>query len=147
MPVETHYVDMGQGAYKHAYGVLTSTDLLVTGLIQSQDVENTRKLKYMLYDFTDVTEVHVGHDAVAQLVELNRKTAVYSPGVWAAAAAPNPLLFGLARNWQTLTADFGWRSQIFHNREDAISWLRKMLASESFTSPFLDEFPALKPQS
>src|SRR5580692_7548926 len=101
MPVETHYVDMGKGAYKHAYGVLTSTDLLVTGLIQSQDVENTRQLKYIFYDFTEVTEVRVGHDAVAQLVELNRKTASHSPGSFAVVVAPNPLLFGLARNWQT----------------------------------------------
>jgi len=105
MPVETHYVDTGKGAYKHAYGVLTSTDLLVTGLIQSQDVENTSKLKFIFYDFTDVTDVRVGHEVIAQLVELNRKTAVYSPGVFAAVAAPNPLLFGLARSWQTMTMD------------------------------------------
>ncbi|HEX4141599.1 MAG TPA: hypothetical protein VHY09_14720 [Candidatus Methylacidiphilales bacterium] len=145
MPVETHYVDWGKGAYKHAYGVLTSTDLLVTGLIQSQDVEKTRQLRYIFYDFTDVTEVRAGRDVVAQLVELNRKTASYSPGIWAAVAAPNPLLFGLARNWQTLTADFGWRSQIFHCREDALAWLSHALGTENMTSAFLDEFPHLKP--
>jgi len=145
MPVETHYVDLGRGAYKHAYGVLTSTDILVTGLIQSQDVENTRQLKYMFYDFTDVTEVRVGHDVVAQLVELNRKTASHAPGIFAAVAAPNPLLYGLARTWQTLTTDFGWKTQIFHNREDALAWLCKALSTANMTSTFLDEFPHLKP--
>ena len=146
MPVETHYVDMGRGAYKHAYGTLTSTDLLVAGLLQSQDVENTRKLKYILYDFTDVTEVRVTREAIAQLAEWNRKTASHSPGTLAAVAAPNPLLFGLARNWQTLTADIGWRSSIFHNRTEAIGWLRLELGRESISSPFLNEFPELKPQ-
>jgi len=147
MPVETHYVDMGKGAYKHAYGVLTSTDILVTGLLQSQDVENTRQLKYLLYDFTDVTEVRVGHEVVSQLVELNRKTASHSQGTFAAVVAPNPLLFGLARSWQTLVADFGWITQVFHQREEALDWLRKQLSAEGTTSPFLDEFPVLKPAS
>jgi hypothetical protein len=145
MPVQTHYVDMGKGAYKHAYGVLTSTDLLVTGLIQSQDVENTQPLKYILYDFTDVTGVHVGHDVIAPLVELNRRTAAFSQGCLGAIVAPNELIFGMARNWQTLTAAFGWKSQVFHQRDEAISWLRKNLSQQNITSPFLDEFPALTP--
>jgi hypothetical protein len=147
MPVETHYVDLGRGAYKHAYGVVTSTDLLITGLIQSQDVENTRKLSYMLYDFTDVVEVRIGREVLPQLVELNRKTAENSQGVVAAIAAPNELIFGMARNWQTMTAGFGWKSQVFHHREEAIAWLRKTLSLQNFISPFLDEFPVLKPQT
>ena len=147
MPVETHYVDLGQGAYKHAYGVVTSTDLLVTGLIQAQDVENTRKLRYMLYDFTDVVETRMGREVVGELVELNRKTAAHSKGVLAAIVAPDELIFGMARNWQTLTADFGWKSQVFHQREEAIAWLRKELHALNVASTFLDEFPLLRPQT
>ncbi len=145
MPVETYYVDMGRGAYKHAHGVLTSTDLLRCVLVQSQDVEGTRKLKYVFYDFTDVTEVRVGHDTVPQLIEINRATAANSPGLLAAVASPNLALFGVARNWQTLALTLGWRVQVFHERPEAIGWLVAHLALEKITSKFLVDFPRLKP--
>jgi hypothetical protein len=138
---------MGKGAYKHAFGVLTSTDLLVAGLMQSQDVENTRKLAYIFYDFTDIVEARVGPDVIPQLVELNRKTASNSPGILAAIAAPNPLIFGIARNWQTFAADLGWHAQVFRERRVAIAWLLQELAHEKKTSSFLAEFPSLKPPS
>jgi len=145
MPIETHYVDMGQGAYKHAHGVVTSTDLLTCVLIQSQDVENTRKLRYILFDFTDVVEARIGHDIIPQLVELNHKTALNSPGLLAAIAAPNLVMFGIARNWQTLSHSLGWRVQVFRERSEAIAWLTAQLALEKIPSAFLADFPALKP--
>ncbi len=144
MPVETHYVDLGQGAYKYAHGILTSTDLLLCVLTQSQDVEHTRKLKYIFYDFTDVTEARVAHDSIAQLVELNRKTAANSPGLLAAVAAPNLVLFGIARDWQSFASTLGWRIQVFRERPEAVAWLMAQLAREKITSPFLTEFPQLK---
>jgi hypothetical protein len=144
MPVETHYVDGGKGAHKHAYGVLTSTDILVTGLIQAKDVENTRKLKYQLYDFTDVVEYQVGRDVVRELVEINRKTASVSRGALGAIVAPNPLVFGLAREWQSFAGDLGWKAQVFNCREDAIRWLRTELGGGDAESPLLEEYPSLK---
>jgi hypothetical protein len=140
MPVETHYVDEGRGAYKRALGVVTSTDLLVTGLVQSQDDVHTPGLKYILYDFTDAEDVHVGHETLGPLVELNRRTAVVAPKGIVAIVAPNPLLFGLARSWQSLTADFGWTSRVFQSREPAVAWLREQLAQKQIPCPFLEEF-------
>ena len=144
MPVETTYVDGGKGAHKRAHGILTSTDILVTGLTQARDVENTRKLKYLLYDFTDVTEYKVGREVVRELVEINRKTAMLSPGALGAVVAPNPLIFGLAREWQSLASGLGWKVHIFHFREEAIQWLRTELGGGDAANPALAEYPSLE---
>jgi hypothetical protein len=140
MPVETHYVDEGRGAYKRALGVVTSTDLLVTGLVQSQDDVHTPGLKYILYDFTDATDVHIGHETLGPLVELNRRTAAIAPSGVVAIVATNPLLFGLARSWQSLTADLGWSSRVFQGRTEAVSWLRGQMGEREIPCPFLEEF-------
>jgi hypothetical protein len=144
MPVETHYVDGGRGAHKRAHGILTSTDILVTGLIQAKDVENTQKLKYLLYDFAEVTEYQLGREVVRELVEINRKTASLSRGALGAVVAPNPLVFGLAREWQSLAGDIGWKVQVFNCREDAIRWLRTELCGGDPDNPVLEEYPSLK---
>ncbi len=145
MPVETHYVDLGHGAYKHAYGVLTSTELLRCGLTQSEDVEGTQKLRFILYDFTDVVEARVGHDVLPQLMELNRTTASNSQGLVAAVVAPNPMIFGFARNWQSFAIGQGWHVQVFRERHEAIVWLLAELGQDNIQSPFLADFPELKP--
>jgi hypothetical protein len=145
MPVETHYVDMGHGAYKHAYGVLTSSELLRCGMMQSQDVENTQRLKFMLYDFTDVVEARVGPDVLPQLVEFNRTTASHSQGLLSAVVAPHPAIFGFARQWQTFVMELGWHVQVFRERRDAIDWLLAELEHEKVHSVFLADFPELKP--
>jgi hypothetical protein len=145
MPVETHYVDTGRGAYKYAYGVLTSSELLRCGLTQSQDIENTRKLKFMLYDFTDVVDAQVGTEVLPQLVEINRTTASNSQGMLSAVVAPNPLIFGFARNWQSFATVLGWRVQVFRERREAIAWLLIQLNHDNARSSFLADFPLLKP--
>jgi hypothetical protein len=144
MPAETIYVDMGKGAHKFCRGILTGAEILAMGRKQAAEVEATRQLKYFLYDLSAVTDYNITPNDVAMLVEINRTTAANSLGALGAIVAANPLAFGLARVWQSLAQDIGWKVRVFQTRADAIAWLRKELGGGDPESAVLAEYPSLK---
>ena len=144
MPAETIYVDDGKGAHKFCRGILTGAEILAMGRKQAADTEATRKLKYYLYDMSQVTDFNIRPEDIALLVEVNRVTADNSPGIPGAIIAPNPLAFGMARVWQSLGQDIGWKIRIFQTRAEGIVWLREQLGGGDVDSPALEAYPSLK---
>ncbi len=76
---------------------------------------------------------------IRRIVEMNRKTALLTPGALVAIVAPSPLPYAMARLWHTLADNIGWKAGVFHARPDAIAWLRKELQLQAGTEAILDE--------
>jgi hypothetical protein len=144
MPYTTSYVDDGRGMHKMGSGLVTGLELLSSALEQSLDEARARKLRYGLVDFSETTDMNVTPADIRRLVEMNRKTASYTPGAFIAIVAPSPLPYALARLWHTLADDLGWNANVFHTRSDAIAWLRKQLLSREDSDATLSQYPSLK---
>ena len=143
MPYETQYVDSEKGVLKIGSGIVTGAEILQTATQQSLD-ERSRKLKYALVDFSQMTEMKISSEIVRQMVEINRKTAQLAPGVVVAILAPSPLAYGMSRVWQSFAHDLGWTSNVFHTRADAVGWLIKQLGKDVPAHEIPDQFPSLK---
>ena len=144
MPAETCYVDEGKGAHKFCRGIVTSAEILAMARQQAADVEATRKLKYFLYDMTEVTDLQISAETITRMVEVNRMTADHSCGALGAIVAPNPLAYGMSRMWQSSAGGIGWKVQVFHTRAEAIAWLRTELADGHEDYPIDEEYPSLR---
>lgn len=144
MPYETHYVDSGKGVHKIGSGVVTSAEIIHGAIQEAADEERARKLKYGLVDFSQITELQVTTTMIRQIVEINRKLATFTPGVFVALVAPSPLAYGMSRLWLTFSEDLGWKAQVFRHRPDAIVWLRKNLGAGDDTIDVCEAYPSLK---
>ncbi len=82
---------------------------------------------------------------VLRIVEMNRKTASFTPGALVAIVAPDPLPYAMARLWHSYSDVIGWKANIFHTRADAIKWLRNELITKAGSISVLDQFPYLQP--
>jgi hypothetical protein len=49
----------------------------------------------------------------------------------------------MARLWHTLSDDLGWRSNVFHHRDDALAWLRKEMLGDYDPVTAREQFPSL----
>ncbi len=145
MPYTTTYVDDGKGLHKTATGLVTGLEIFTSALHASQDEARARNLHYGLFDFSDTVELQVTPDDIRRIVEINRKLAALIPHAHIAVVAPPALPYAMARLWHTLSDDLEWKSCIFHNRADAISWLRRELVPMAGMADVIDEFPSLIP--
>ena len=75
-----------------------------------------------LIDLSGVTGVSIGFDAVSQLADVRNRTLVRNP-VKSALVAPGQLQMGFARMFQTLNTNPRVITQVFRDRESAMSWL------------------------
>jgi hypothetical protein len=143
MPYTSSYVDDGRGIHKFGTGLVTGLELFSGALETSRDIERLRKLRYGLTDFSGTTEMQVTPEDIRRMVEVNRKTASFTPGGIVAIIAPDSLPYAMARLWHTLSDDLGWTANVFHTRADAIAWLRKQLLAQDDSDPELKQFPSL----
>ena len=144
MPYETLYVDSGRGIHKIGSGLVTSAEIIQSGVHEANNPERISKFKYALIDFSQTTDLQMTPDGVKQLVEVNRKSARVTQGVFVAVVAPSPLAYGLSRMWQIFAEDMGWNAHVFNTRMDALAWLRKQLKAADDSVDILVEFPSLK---
>jgi hypothetical protein len=144
MPYATSYVDDGKGVHKVGTGIVTGSEIFASAVQESSNAERARKLRYGLIDFSQVTEMKVTPEDIHRIVEINRKLASYTPAAVVAIIAPAQLPYALSRLWHTLSDDLGWKSNVYHERQDALAWLRKHLLPVDGTDPNLDQYPFLK---
>ncbi len=142
MPYTSTYVDQGKGVHKVASGIVTGLELFTSSLREPLIESRARQLRYGLIDYSDTTEMRVTPDDIRRIVELDRKTAELTPGGLVAIIAPSPLPYALARLWHTLADDLPWKSNVFHNRADALAWLRLELLAQNNTDS-LEDYPSL----
>ncbi len=143
MPYTSTYVDNGKGVYKKGTGIVTGLEIFNSARQEGLSSGRPGGIRYGLVDFSETTELKITTDDVRRIVEANRKVAAGSPGELVAIIAPGPLPYAMARLWHTLSDDLGWKSNVFHARQDALAWLRKELAGAAGSLSIREEFPFL----
>jgi hypothetical protein len=131
LPYTRSLVDGGKGLIKTGVGVVTGEEVLAVARHDADKVEEILGLIYGLIDFSATTSLRLTASDMRQVVEANRRLAPLLPGGTATVAvvAPSQVSFGMARVWHTLSEDFGWKRNIFHDRASAIAWLRDTVPS------------------
>jgi hypothetical protein len=144
MPYTKAYVDHGKGLVKTGTGIVTGQEILTLALHDADDEEVVRGLHYGLLDFSAMIEMRVTAQDMMRIVAANRKIATLTQGGKVAVVSPTDMSYGMSRLWHSLSVDFGWKSNLFRNRADAMSWLRKELPSgdDPAEFPFLNSEPA-----
>jgi len=145
MPYETRLVDEGRGVLRIGSGIVTTSELLEASAKLAMNEAVARNIKYLLADFSEVTDLRLTPNTIHYVAELNRKAAQFSSGAFVAIVAPSPLAYGLGRMWQMLMEEVRWTSAVFHQRAEAIVWLKQQLGQGEGKT--LEHFPYLREES
>lgn len=127
MPYTSFYIDDGRGVLKTGSGIVTGPQILSVARQFSLDEMRLCRLVYALVDFSEVEEMRVTPDEVRVIVEVHRKTAVFTPGILVAIFATDPLAFAISRFWHSYSGGLGWKANVLHTRSEAIAWLKEEL--------------------
>jgi hypothetical protein len=139
VPFEAYFVDSGKGVHKHGVGIVTSAEIIASTLDDTQNEARGRQLRYALIDFTQTTELRVTPGMIPRILEISRKSASFSPGIFVAIVAPNPFAFAMSRIWQSFAEGIGLHTLIFGDRAEAFAWLKGRLQDKGS----LEDYPAL----
>jgi hypothetical protein len=64
---------------------------------------------------------------LTRLADLDVSIARLVPNLAIVVIASQPLVFGMARMWEALAHQTGWRIRIVQTRDEAIDWLRSQV--------------------
>jgi hypothetical protein len=78
---------------------------------------------YVICDFTGAGTFHVSPEDVELIVQQDRRAMGSHPHLLEAVVAPRPVVFGLARMWQTKVEDVRPNTAVVNTRSDAVAWL------------------------
>jgi hypothetical protein len=132
----TEFLSDGRGLQLVGSSVLTAREILEAkaGLLRSP--ERLKGLHYALIDLADVTEVHVTHDDILELVAADMQIALVVPRpIAVAVVAPGDLTFGVARMWESFAEVTRWNTYVFRSRAEADSWLRPWVEARPPAGP------------
>jgi hypothetical protein len=124
MPYTTDLTEDYLGIIQTGSGVVTGREILqgcrtVTALVQT-----TENFEYKLVDFSSVSDLQIGEDELAAIVEEDRLIARSRPHAAIVLVVPNDEIEALATHWQEMVAELGWDTHIACSRADAQEWLR-----------------------
>jgi len=81
------------------------------------------ELQFQLIDLTDVDEVNVTAEDVAELAEMDRKVTKAKKR-FACVIAPTDYLFAMSRAWNMQSESDYFENNVVHNMDDAIAWFK-----------------------
>jgi len=147
VPYTRTLVDGGKGLIKTGVGLVTGEEVLAVSRRDADNEDEIRRLIYGMVDFSATTSLKLTAGDMRQVVAANRKLALIDPGRRGIVAivAPSRMSFGTAREWHTLSEDFGWTRDIFVDRASAIEWLRDTVPSGHDPVAFPTLNPAATP--
>jgi hypothetical protein len=127
MPIEVRDLDEGVGILIVGTGIVTDKEYVdAHKKYLMQDEDKLKKYRYSLSDYTGVTKAATSTEAITLIANLCKRVAKISPeAVVVAVVANQDMIYGLARMSQILMDETGWEHQVFRNREDAESWIKK----------------------
>lgn len=128
MSVEVSFTADGIGAVYTSSDVLTGQDLLDADARLREEVKRNSGIRYLLVDHSAITEEQVDSASIRALAEGSRETLELIPVGIVAIVAPNEVLYGLSRMWESLTNHPNLVVRIKPTREEAVAWLQEELA-------------------
>lgn len=83
-----------------------------------------REARYVICDFTQAGAFDVSPEDVDLIVAQDRRAMESHPSLMEAVVAPRPVVFGLARMWQTKVEDVRPQTAVVKTRAEAVTWLQ-----------------------
>lgn len=104
-------------------GVVTAEDLCRATLALSKSKEVARRITFGFVDFEAVTRLQLDTADLRRLVEIDLQLAALVPDAVVAIAAPKDHMYGLARMWEVLAEETGWKTGVFRSSREACLWV------------------------
>ena len=80
--------------------------------------------RYVLCDFTDAAKFDIPTSDIDRMVEQDRGEIARHPHLLEVVVAPQPLVYGLARMWQTKVNTIRPHTAVVRTRDEAVAWLK-----------------------
>lgn len=123
MPFDVQYSADGAGVLPRATGLLTADELLAGTVGIGQAGDRLSRVRYALVDLSGVVEFRGTSQDLSKLADEDVAMAKQLPNLAIVVVASLPVMFGMARMWEALAHQTGWRIMTVQTREDAIDWL------------------------
>ena len=127
MRYELFFLDDECGTVTEFIGVLNDEILIQVTRERYASEERNRKLKYILNDYTQCTEINISSEIIRTVAQMAINVAAYNQQVVIAGVMPTDLEFGLGRMWQVYAEKTGWESRAFRSRSDAEEWIQNTM--------------------
>lgn len=128
MPITIKELDGGIGVLISGRGVIRDSEYVSVIEAHLCNKELLRKCRYNISDFSDVTEVLVGAEALERVVEMCKPIAADYPKAILAQIGQQDIIYGLQRMWQTYADDLPWEVETFRDRKSAEKWVKAKVA-------------------
>lgn len=122
----TTFIQGGQGLILKGTNEVTWSQMYDAKKALAQD--GCCSVSFAMIDLEEVTQLHMTHEQMREMIHIDRVLAKKNPRAVVAVAAPKDHVFGLARMWQSLVDEFGWKTAVFRSREEAVRWGTSMTA-------------------
>lgn len=129
MAYKTQLSDDCLGILRIGSGVVTGRELAAASVAATQLVQNTENFEYEFVDLSEVTEVRVTREELAQIVTQDRIIARFRPHAIVVIVAPQDQTLTMAREWEESVSDLGWSTHICRSRSEGLNWLRENVAA------------------
>jgi len=129
------YIEKECGLVIKWNGAVTGDEIVESYKDRFSDLERVKKLKYIVVDYSGVTDMHASENEILTISRISSDVAAnYNSTLYAAAIMPSDISYGLARMAQAYTDDdrTGWHTFVSRSREDVNEWLRLHLGNLKF---------------
>ena len=128
MPVSISLAEQDRGVLLLATGAVTGADLLAENeRFFSASMDGFAAADYWYSDYSDVAFGEISAEHMHALSVVAETAGARNPGLVVALVAQGDLAFGLARMWERLAEQTGWRVGVRRDRAEAVAWLERML--------------------
>jgi hypothetical protein len=86
-------------------------------------VKEGKKVDGILSCYRNVTKLNLSENDVREIANASIALSKRLPDMRVAVVALEADVDALSRTWQELSKETGWTSSVFHNRDEALSWL------------------------
>ena len=128
MPLKTEITPDGKGLLFTGTGHVAGIELIQSKIELLKDSARIRGVTFGRVDLTGITSFKMSTDEVHQLVELDKRIAAITPDAVVLVIANRDHDFGLARMWEMLAEETGWRMAVLRDRAEGERWLESMLS-------------------
>jgi len=124
MPVKINILHNGTGIEFISSGTVTGKEIIEANK-KIYTPEYLSRLKYKIIDRTTCTEYRVTIEEMLIIADQDIEASKINKKITIILVSPTQLQFGMTRMWQALSAETGFKSEIFKNRESADDYMNK----------------------
>jgi len=124
MPFSVKWNAEGQTVLCSGSGVVTGQEILRDTEACLARHERLRTLLRATIVLAGITGLEITVEEVRVIASLDARLAALNPRVTVAIVAPQDVVFGFARMWETLVEATGWKTRVFRTEPEAEAWLK-----------------------